>query len=58
MSILCIDFFMILNKIVNWKPSHSSVLTLEDLIGFTIEIQMIWDSSNILVEEYTFVDVS
>jgi hypothetical protein len=58
MSILCIDFFMILNKIVNWKPSHSSVLTLEDLIGVTIEIQMIWDSSNILVEEYTFVDVS
>jgi hypothetical protein len=58
MSILCIDFFMILNKIVNWKPSHSSVLTPEDLIGFTIEIQMIWDSSNILVEEYTFVDVS
>jgi hypothetical protein len=58
MSILSIEFFMILNKIVNWKPSHSSVLTLEDLIGFTIEIQMIWDSSNILVEEYTFVDVS
>jgi len=58
MSILCIDFFMILNKIVNWKPSHSSVLTLEDLIGVTIEMQMIWDSSNILVEEYTFVDVS